>query len=144
MATLTSNRGTSGHSALNNTSYLLEEIIDYGTQAAAATDVIQAIQIPAQSIVMAAGIEVITADAAGNSGTLALGDGSVTYVAASAPTTVGQMTHSDAVGEMFVSFTASNTLDVTGATGTVDGKVRVWAIMMDYSTPDVTQRATFS
>jgi len=144
MATLSNNRGTGGHSANTCVPYLLEEVIDYNTQGAAAADVIEAVNVPAGSLVLFAGVEVITADSAGNSGTLALGDGTVTYVAATAPTTVGQIANADAVAEMCVAYSAANTLDVTGATGTVNGKVRVWAIVMDYTSPDVTQRAVFA
>jgi len=136
--------GTAGHAAECNVPYLLEQVINYSTQAAAAADVIEAIDIPANSLVLNAGIDVLTVDSAGNSGTVALGDGSVVYVAAAAPTALGQMTAGDAVAEMFVSYTTANTLDVTGASGTINGKVRIWALVCDMSTPDVTQRATFS
>ena len=63
-------------------------------------------------------------------GTLALGDGTVTYVAA-ATQSAGQMTSGDALAELAVTYAAADTLDVTVATANVNSKVRVWAILVD-------------
>ena len=77
---------------------------------------------------MSAGIDVITAGT--GTGTLALGDGSVTYVAA-ATQSAGQMTSGDAVAELAVTYAAADTLDVTVGTADVNSKVRVWALIAD-------------
>ena len=96
-------------------------------------DVYQAINVPANSVVLNAGIDKITAGT--GTGTLALGDGTVTYVAAAVQTAAGAMTSGDAVGEMFVSYPTADTLDVTVATADVNSKVRVWALMADCEGP---------
>jgi hypothetical protein len=78
---------------------------------------------------MSAGIDVITAGT--GTGTLALGDGTVTYVAAAVQTAAGQMTSGDALAELAVTYAAADTLDVTVATADVNSKVRVWALIAD-------------
>lgn len=144
MATYTNDRGTVGHMATEREAYFLSEVIDFSTQTNAAADVFQAINVPAGSIVLNAGVHVLTADAAGNSGTVALGDGTVVYVAAATVAATGNMTNADAVAEMFVPYDAADTLDVTIGTGAIDAKVRVWAIVIDATTLDTDQRATFA
>ncbi len=149
MATFTITKplfGASGQSEGKNHPYFTSIIIDFGTTTNATNDVFATISVPVDTMVVAAGIDVLTVDAAGNSGTLDLVDSvnSVTYVAAAVPTSLGAMTSSDATAEMFVTYSTADTLDVTVATGAVDGKVRVWAIMCDYTDPIVAQRVTFA
>ena len=132
MATLTKTggTGTTGHVAGNAVAktYVQSTVIDGTSTALTNGDVYQAINLPANSIVMSAGIDVITAGT--GTGTLALGDGSVTYVAA--PTqSAGQMTSGDAVAELAVTYAAADTLDVTVGTADVNSKVRVWALIAD-------------
>ena len=132
MATLTqTGAGTGqGHVASNAVPkvYAQSTVIDGTSTALTNGDVYQAINLPANSIVMSAGIDVITAGT--GTGTLALGDGSVTYVAA-ATQSAGQMTSGDAVAELAVTYAAADTLDVTVGTADVNSKVRVWALIAD-------------
>ena len=132
MATLTKTggTGTTGHVAGNAVAktYVQSTVIDGTSTALTNGDVYQAINLPANSIVMSAGIDVITAGT--GTGTLALGDGSVTYVAA-ATQSAGQMTSGDAVAELAVTYAAADTLDVTVGTVDVNSKVRVWALIAD-------------
>ena len=132
MATLTKTggTGTTGHVAGNAVAktYVQSTVIDGTSTALTNGDVYQAINLPANSIVMSAGIDVITAGTV--TGTLALGDGSVTYVAA-ATQSAGQMTSGDAVAELAVTYAAADTLDVTVGTADVNSKVRVWALIAD-------------
>ena len=132
MATLTKTggTGTTGHVAGNAVAktYVQSTVIDGTSTALTNGDVYQAINLPAKSIVMSAGIDVITAGT--GTGTLALGDGSVTYVAA-ATQSAGQMTSGDAVAELAVTYAAADTLDVTVGTADVNSKVRVWALIAD-------------
>ena len=132
MATLTKTggTGTTGHVAGNAVAktYVQSTVIDGTSTALTNGDVYQAINLPANSIVMSAGIDVITAGT--GTGTLALGDGSVTYVAA-ATQSAGQMTSGDAVAELAVTYAAADTLDVTVGTADVNSKVRVWALLAD-------------
>ena len=132
MATLTKTggTGTTGHVAGNAVAktYVQSTVIDGTSTALTNGDVYQAINLPANSIVMSAGIDVITAGT--GTGTLALGDGSVTYVAA-ATQSAGQMTSGDALAELAVTYAAADTLDVTVGTADVNSKVRVWALIAD-------------
>lgn len=137
-------RGTSGHSAVAANPYFLSEVIDFNTTTNIATDVFQALNVPLGSVVLNAGVDVLVVDDAGNSGTVALGDGTVVYVAATVPTSTGNIAAGDAVAEMFVAYDAADTLDVTVATGAINAKIRVWAIVIDATELTVTQAATFS
>ena len=132
MATLTKTggTGTTGHVSGNGVAktYVQSTVIDGTSTALTSGDVYQAINLPANSIVMSAGIDVITAGT--GTGTLALGEGTVTYVAA-ATQSAGQMTSGDAVAELAVTYAAADTLDVTVATADVNSKVRVWALIAD-------------
>ena len=131
MATLTqTGAGTVGHMASNAVpkAYAQSTVIDGTSSALTSGDVYQAINVPANSVVLSAGIDVITAGT--GTGTLALGDGTVTYVAA-ATQSAGQMTSGDALAELAVTYAAADTLDVTVATANVNSKVRVWAILVD-------------
>ena len=132
MATLTKTggTGTTGHVSGNGVAktYVQSTVIDGTSTALTNADVYQAINLPANSIVLSAGIDVITAGT--GTGTLALGDGTVTYVAA-ATQSAGQMTSGDALAELAVTYAAADTLDVTVATANVNSKVRVWAVLVD-------------
>lgn len=132
MATLTqTGAGTGqGHMASNAVpkAYAQSTVIDGTSTALTSGDVYQAINVPANSVVLSAGIDVITAGT--GTGTLALGDGTVTYVAA-ATQSAGQMTSGDALAELAVTYAAADTLDVTVATANVNSKVRVWAVLID-------------
>ena len=117
MATLTqTGAGTAGHMSSNAVAkcYVQSTVIDATSTALTSGDVYQAINVPANSVVLTAGIDVITAGT--GTGTLALGDGTVTYVAAAVQTSAGAMTSGDALAELFVYYAAADTLDVTVAT----------------------------
>ena len=132
MATLTqTGAGTGqGHASSGGVPkvYAQSTVIDGTSTALTSGDVYQAINVPANSVVLSAGIDVITAGT--GTGTLALGDGTVTYVAA-ATQSAGQMTSGDALAELAVTYAAADTLDVTVGTADVNSKVRVWALIAD-------------
>ena len=132
MATLTqTGAGTGqGHASSGGVPkvYAQSTVIDGTSTALTSGDVYQAINVPANSVVLSAGIDVITAGT--GTGTLALGDGTVTYVAA-ATQSAGQMTSGDALAELAVTYAAADTLDVTVGTADVNSKVRVWALLAD-------------
>ena len=132
MATLTqTGAGTGqGHASSGGVPkvYAQSTVIDGTSTALTSGDVYQAINVPANSVVLSAGIDVITAGT--GTGTLALGDGTVTYVAA-ATQSAGQMTSGDALAELAVTYAAADTLDVTVATANVNSKIRVWAVLVD-------------
>lgn len=138
--------GATGQSEGHNLPYFTSIVIDFGATTHTSTDVFATISVPVDTMVLAAGIDVLTVDAAGNSGQIDLVDSvnSVTYVASAIPTTLGAMTSSDATAEMFVTYSTLDTLDVTVSVGILDGKVRVWALMCDLTDPITAQRVTFA
>jgi len=95
----------------------------------AATDTIEAIEVPAGTIVLSAGYEIITAGT--GTGTLSLGDaGDVDrYVAAVVQTGAGQK--AALAANVPHLYTAADTIDLKSATAVCNSKVRVWAIMAD-------------
>ncbi len=142
--------GATSHPTKHNVPYFTSIVIDYTTQTHASTDVIEAITIPANTMVIACGIDVLTLDA--GTGKIDLVDSvhSNTYVAALEPSAAGQMLHSNAIGalgstEVFVSYDATDTLDVTHSVAVLTTAViRVWAIMCDYTDPIEAQRVTIA
>ncbi len=116
---------------------VISRVIDYSLSSIGATDVVQALEVPDNHLVLQAGIEVLTADTAGNSGTVALGlfSGIAAggFVAAAAPTTVGQMASITVPASGFSNegTGTADSIDITGATGVINAKLRVWAVVVD-------------
>jgi len=135
--------GTTGHPSTRRRPYWVENTVDYSLFDPAANDLVQHINVPAETVVMAAGLEVLTASASGvtldlgwtaTSGNLTTDvdrfvdghDSTATGIAAVAAATAG-----------WVTFKAADTIDVKvlGAQDT-SGKVRVWAVLCDISGSD--------
>ena len=105
---------------------VMSEIIDFtATTTAASGDTFDVIGIPANTLVLSAGVDVLVADTAGNSGTIAIGDPDQ-YVNEVAPTSTGQQTLLVAPE----AYSSGDDIRLTIATGAINGKVRVWATMM--------------
>lgn len=142
MATQTNSQPTTGRPSRTRRPYWVSAVVDFATDVPGSTDVYEVINIPAQTLVIAAGIYVITADSAGNSGTIKLGDGTVDWVAAAAPTSAStNMTLADVALRLHKT---ANTIDVTCATGVVNAKIEVWALMQDVSNFRTDQVGTFA
>ena len=124
--------GTTGFPAHGPNVRVISEVVDFSSTTNAASDVFQVLSISADTVVLGAGINVITADTAGNSGTLALGDGGDAdrYVAASTVAATGQETAIFASTVPYLNASA-DTIDLTVATGAINAVVRVWAIVAD-------------
>jgi hypothetical protein len=135
--------GTHPSRGIRQMPYVVENTINLASavtakgSALAAADVIEALQIPAQSVVLAAGFEVISAVT--GSCTVSLGVTGVTaaaYVSAFAvtgSTTVGTYATPATAGYPIVS-TAADTLDlllVTETTTLSAGIIRVFAVISD-------------
>ena len=135
---------------------LLSVVVDFSSTTNVANDVFECIELPANTYVVTAGLEVMTADTAGNSGTVSLGDGDDVdrYVTAQ---TIGntnlvpiraqagagsQGTTSIGYGN----YTSADTIDVVVATGAINAVVRVWAIVADYDGlgDNESQKVTFA
>lgn len=129
MASYNSSNSSTLIPASNDKFRLASEVVDFSTTTNAANDNFDVIGIPANSYVVAAGCDVLTADSAGNSGTIAVGDssGAAVYVTAVAPTSATQLTPANTTGKCYAS---ANDIRLTVATGAINAKVRVWAIMI--------------
>ena len=132
--------GTTGHPANGRTPYLVENTIDVSainsSSGTANGDIINALDIPAETLIMEAGIEVITA--LSSSVTLDLGitggdvdryvDGDTNATGFSAPTATARTIVASA-----------DTLDVLVLSAdAAAGKIRVFAVLCDVSGVDET------
>ena len=136
--------GTTGHPSNGRTPYLVENTIDVaavnGDSGAAQNDVLRCLDIPAETLIMEAGVEVITA--LSSSVTLDLGitggdvdryvDGDTNATGYSAPTATARTV-----------IASADTLDVLVlSAAAAAGKIRVWAVLCDVSGIDETDRNT--
>tara|TARA_Y100001938_G_C8079858_1_gene428386 strand:+ start:97 stop:534 length:438 start_codon:yes stop_codon:yes gene_type:complete len=135
--------GTAGHPSTRRRPYWVENTIDNSLFDPAANDVVQCLNIPAETFVINAGIEVLTATS--NSVTLDVGDGGDVdrFIDGLDSTSTGhgaQVANASNVGHVYGT---ADTLDVKvlGAQDTA-GKIRVWAIMCDVSGSDETASNT--
>ena len=130
--------GTTGHPSNGRVPYLVENTIDLsairGDTGPDNADVLQVLDIPAETLIMEAGIEVITA--LSSSATMGLG---ITGV------DVDIYVSGDGNGTGYSTLTATarsvvasaDTLDVViGGADSSAGKIRVWAVMCDVSGVD--------
>ena len=132
--------GTTGHPSNGRTPYMVENTIDIDSFNPAAADIIQSIDVPAETLVMAAGLEVLTACSSsvvmdiGITGSTAGHHDPDAFVDAFDCTGTGlaPMDATDAASMLVVK--TADTIDIltAGATSTV-GKVRVWAVLCDIS-----------
>ena len=120
---------------------MVTQVVDFSQFTNAAGDVVQVIEVPANTLCLYAGMDVLTADGAGNSGTLSLGDGADVdrYVAASTATAGMEVTRARAgdssMGTTSIGYgvyAAADTIDLVVATGAVDCKVRVFCVLADF------------
>jgi hypothetical protein len=147
---LSSGLGNGQHPSrsLGRLPYVVEKTIDFAVattakgSALAATDIIEAIDVPAQSVVLNAGYEVtaaITGDVVVDLGVTGVDvdvfvDGGVLAAA----TTVGTFAQNAAAYQPVV-IGAADTVDLLIAASTTAisaGKVRVWALVVDVSDKD--------
>jgi|TARA_R100000781_G_scaffold54226_1_gene35465 hypothetical protein len=140
--------GTAGHpsklSAGIRTPYLVENTIDVSAvnsdAGSANGDVLQVMDIPAETLIMEAGIEVLTALSSSVTMDLGITGGDVdTYVDGDTNAT-GYGTLTATARTILAS---ADTLDIlTGGAASSAGKIRVWAILCDVSGVDETDRNT--
>ena len=132
--------GTSGHPTGYPTVKVISQIVDFSSTTNAANDVFQVLSLPANTLVLYAGLDILTADSAGNSGTLSLGDGDDVdcFVSASTATAGIETTRARAgdsskgttsIGYRYCA--AAETIDLVVATGAINAKVRVFAVTAD-------------
>jgi hypothetical protein len=105
---------------------IMSEVVDFSSTTNAATDTFDVIGIPANTLVLSAGVDVLTAGT--GTGTIAVGDSGDAdqYVDEVAPTSTGQQTLLNAPE----AYSSADDIRVTIATAAVNAKVRVWATMI--------------
>ena len=137
--------GTTGHPSNGRTPYLVENTVNLDTFNPAANDVVQAIDVPAETLVMAAGVEVLVACSAsvvldvGITGSTAGFSDPDAFVDAYDATGASYAPRDVADGAPMLTCKVADTIDVlvAGAQSTV-GKIRVWAVLCDISGIDET------
>ena len=104
-----------------------EVVLDFSSTNLAVGDIVDALEIPADTLVLNAGIEVITAAGSG-SPTLDLGDGAAadTWVTDVAGNAAGHE-----IGSTPKFYAAADNLDVLGVPAAFDGKIRVFATLCE-------------
>ena len=141
--------GTTGHPSNGRTPYLFENTIDVSainsSSGTSNGDIVQAIDVPAETLVMAAGVEVLTA--LSSSATIDLGitgstaghhdpDAFVDGYDATG-TGLAPMDATDAAAMLVVK--TADTIDaLVGGADSSAGKIRVWAVLCDISGVDET------
>ena len=132
--------GTTGHPANGRTPYLVENTIDISainsSSGTANGDVINALDIPAETLIMEAGIEVITALSSSATMDLGITGGDVDRYVDGDTNATGYATLT-ATARVVVA--SADTLDIlTAGADSSAGKVRVWAVLCDVSGIDET------
>ena len=105
---------------------IMSEVVDFSSTTNAATDTFDVIGIPANTLVLSAGVDVLSAGT--GTGTIAVGDSGDAdqYVDEVAPTSTGQQTLLNAPE----AYSSADDIRITVATAAVNAKVRVWATMI--------------
>ena len=137
--------GTTGHPSNGRTPYLVENTVNLDTFNPAQNDVVQAIDVPAETLVMAAGGEVLVACSSsvvldvGITGSTAGFSDPDAFVDAYDATGASYAPRDVADGAPMLTCKVADTIDVlvAGAASTV-GKIRVWAVLCDISGIDET------
>ena len=132
--------GTTGHPANGRTPYLVENTIDVSAvNSSAGTtngDILQALDIPAETLIMEAGMEVITALSSSATMDLGITGGDVDRYVDGDTNATGYATLT-ATARVVVA--SADTLDIlTAGADSSAGKVRVWAVLCDVSGVDET------
>lgn len=135
--------GTSGHPSTRRKPYWVENTIDNSLFDPASGDIIQCLNVPAETLVIAAGLEVLTASSTsvtfdlGITGSTAGHQDPDAFVDGFDATGTGHapMDATDAAAMLIVK--ADDTIDiVTAGAQDTAGKVRVWALLCDISGSD--------
>ncbi len=127
--------GTTGHPSNGRTPYLVENTIDVSainsSSGTANGDVVNALDIPAETLIMEAGIEVITALSSSATMDLGITGGDVDRYVDGDTNATGYATLT-ATARVVVA--SADTLDIlTAGADSSAGKVRVWAVLCDVS-----------
>jgi hypothetical protein len=106
---------------------VVEVVLDFSTTNLGAGDIVNVFEIPANTMILNAGIQVLTAASTG-SPTIDMGDATAadTWVTDVSGSAVGQE-----IGSTPKIYTAADNIDILGVTAAFDGKIRCIATMVD-------------
>jgi len=118
--------GNSVNISAGTNSYVQEAVLDFSTTNLGINETIDVFQVPAETVVVAAGIQLITAS--GNAGELDLGDSesAVAYVDSLDADSATAELNSVGGGKLYI---AADEILLKATTAAFDGKVRVVAVM---------------
>ena len=127
--------GTTGHPSNGRTPYLVENTIDLSAIRADTgpdnADVLQVLDIPAETLIMEAGIEVITALSSSATMDMGITGGDVDIYVDGDTNATGYGTLTATARHIAAS---ADTLDILiGGADSSAGKIRVWAVLCDVS-----------
>ena len=128
---------TAGHPSKVRTPYMVESVVNFEEQIAASGDVYQMIQVPAETLILHAGAEIVAAVTSGGSVDFDVDTGVTAnqWVAAYSTLTVGYMSIVDDTSTSPLQrITTADTIDLTCNTSTATvGIIRVYAVLLDVS-----------
>ena len=141
--------GTTGHPSNGRTPYLVENTIDVsavnGDSGSAQNDVLKCIDVPAETLIMTAGVEVLTACSSsvvidiGVTGSTAGFSDPDAFVDAYDATGAAYAPRDVADAAPMLTIKTADTIDALMAGGASSaGKIRVWAVLCDISGIDET------
>jgi len=136
--------GTTGHPSNGRTPYLVENTIDVsavnGDSGTTSGDILYALDIPAETLIMEAGVEVLTALTSSVTMDLGITGGDVDIYVDGDTNATGYGTLTATARHIASS---ADTLDIlTGGANSTAGKVRIWAVMCDVSGIDESDNNT--
>ena len=136
--------GTTGHPSNGRTLYLVENTIDVsavnGDAGTTSGDVLLALDIPAETLIMEAGAEVLTALTSSVTMDIGITGGDVDRYVDGDTNATG---YSTLTATARVVVASADTLDIlTGGANSTAGKVRVWAVLCDISGIDESDNNT--
>jgi len=136
--------GTTGHPSNGRTPYLVENTIDVsavnGDAGTTSGDILLAIDIPAETLIMEAGAEVLTALTSSVTMDIGITGGDVDRYVDGDTNATG---YSTLTATARVVVASADTLDIlTGGANSTAGKVRVWAVLCDVSGIDESDNNT--
>ena len=147
--------GTTGHPSNGRTPYLVENTIDVsavnGDSGSAQNDVLKCIDVPAETLIMAAGVEVLTACSSsvvidigvtGSTAGVSDPDAFIDAYDATGASYAGRDATADA-DPIMLTCKVADTIDalMAGAASSA-GKIRVWAVLCDISGIDESDQNT--
>jgi len=136
--------GTTGHPSNGRTPYLVENTIDIsavnGDAGTTSGDILYALDIPAETLIMEAGVEVLTALTSSVTMDIGITGGDVDIYVDGDTNATGYGTLTATARHIASS---ADTLDIlTGGANSTAGKVRIWAVMCDVSGIDESDNNT--